>query len=289
MIRAPNTPKIAAEAPSVGRSGVNSKRAERARQQCREVDRGEVQLPDRGLERASDEPQRQHVQPDVDDAGVQEARGQQPPVLVIAVASSPGPNRTPWMYTPAAVAILRTAPAPVATSHRNTITLITIRNLGDRPGPRIVRLDQLTLAPRLTARQPPHLRALAGALGAAHADRGRRHAVRADRAPAVGARDARLARRVSVTDRHANSDASDPAGPAELPRRCREACAPRTRSELLLSIAACVPAAHAQRTSAVPAVAVTARRSRPHPVARVAHRGELPAVELLLGSLGPAR
>ena len=104
-------------------------------------------------------------------------------------------------------------PLPPAISTRKTRTLIAIRT-------KVAGACQN--APAAGRDAPRHPRALAGALRAAHADRGRRHALGADRFPAGGAGDAGLAVRVSVAGlRHRDRGAYNRrrAGPEGRQRR----------------------------------------------------------------------
>ena len=65
------------------RVGREQQRAERARQQRREVDGGEADVPERRLEHRARGLEQVHVEGDVEEARVQEAAGDQAPVLVV--------------------------------------------------------------------------------------------------------------------------------------------------------------------------------------------------------------
>ena len=78
--------------------------AERAREQTGEVGPDEARPPDRRLEQAADPVEHVHVREDVQEVGVQERRGHQPPVVVVdldvaggepAVAEQPRAARRP--------------------------------------------------------------------------------------------------------------------------------------------------------------------------------------------------
>ena len=71
----PNRPKIAPDAPTVSSCGLDEHHAERAREQRHDVDDAEAQTTERGLELRAEDPQREHVERDVEEVGVQEAAG----------------------------------------------------------------------------------------------------------------------------------------------------------------------------------------------------------------------
>ena len=82
MNSAANRPKIAVEAPAV----VSPRRRQQvgrdvAAEPGEQVERGEAQRPERGLQGAAEHPQRPHVQHQVEDPVVQEHRGEQAVVL----------------------------------------------------------------------------------------------------------------------------------------------------------------------------------------------------------------
>ena len=164
------------------------------------------------------------------------------------------------------------------------------------------------------------LRALLGALRAAHADGRRRHAVGADRPAAVRAGDPRLARGMAIAGGHfagqslawrqPRRDVSAPrASGAARGRRLsdrRTACASRARGRASARSAAArssagrrtrqrplellrAPARAQQHERGAGGAAGDDRRRRAHPVARVAHRRELPRLELVGGELGDRR
>ena len=184
-------------------------------------------------------------------------------------------------------------PAPAAISARKATALIPIRTkvAGARPA-------------RLNAAGPlSHPGALLRALRAAHADRGRRHAVGADRAAAAGAGDAGLAVGVAVTSLHAarsldhrpthpwcNANEREIAVVCVAPLRA-DAVGERAQAAARLLPAA---AAHLDQHQGAGGDAPGADRDhRPHPVARVAQGAQLalgellgPVRELLRGRLG---
>ena len=155
-------------------------RAECAGQQRGEVDGAEAQLAEARLEHLPEDPQQVHVEADVEEAEralrVQEAAGERPPD--VAVGDRAGGQHE--------VEVAVAAAARAEEQH-------------DVDPDQHVGQDRRAVH----RRHRPHLRLLARALRAAHADRGRRHAVATDGPPAVRARDARLAVRVAVAGGHA--------------------------------------------------------------------------------------
>ena len=125
------------------------------------------------------------------------------------------PSATPWPCSPKSLTTepltVDRPPLPPAISARKASTLSPISTqVAGAPAP----------GERAGARG--HAGPLARALRAAHADRGRRHALGADRPPAGGAGDAGLAIRVAVTGlRHGNRGAYNRGGswPATARRR----------------------------------------------------------------------
>jgi voltage-gated sodium channel len=182
--RRAHEPEDRARGADRGHVGLDEQRPERAAQQRRQVKRGEAQGAQRGLEHLPEDPQQVHVEADVDDVGVQEAAGDQPPVLVVG-----GDRRTEQLEVreePVARGGAAEAEGPAGEEDDDT------------------RDDDRDRDPRLAAYRAHRvdLRPLAGALRAAHAHRRGRHAVRADRAPARGAGDAGLPAGVAVARGH---------------------------------------------------------------------------------------
>ena len=171
---APISPNTAPEAPTVSACGVDQERAERAPQQRREVQRGEAAGPEQRLEHLPQDPQQVHVEADVEEASVQEAAGDQPPVL--AVVRPPGRCSAKSFRS----RLLAEPVKPIDPVARNATAQTMMIPTVTRGSLRIVRMVWT------------FVRCLR-ALRAAHADRRRRHAVGADRPPAGRAGDARLA------------------------------------------------------------------------------------------------
>ena len=70
---APNRPKTAPDAPTTQTSGCDESDAHRPAEAAQQVERQETPVPEQRLEAAADHPQREHVQPDVQEAAVHDA------------------------------------------------------------------------------------------------------------------------------------------------------------------------------------------------------------------------
>ena len=150
--------------------------------------RGEPHVPERRLEHAPEEVQRVHVQQQVEEAAVEEARGQQPPPLAVG-------HERAVEHEVAVDGVVRARLLSEVHQHVDRDQHVGDRRVGVHVAHR------------------PHLGALARALRAAHPDRRRGHAVGADRVAAVRAGDPGLAVLVAVADGHrAATLAVDPQG-----------------------------------------------------------------------------
>ena len=167
------------------RAGLEQQRPERPGEQRCHVDRDEVQAADRRLQDSPQDVQEEHVERDVQQAVVQKAGCQDPPVLV---ALSDGRTVEPTLEQDG---------AGLAAAQRQAT-----RHLGDERDH--VDRDQHLGGPRRRGHRSerPDLRALPRAFRAAHPDGCRRHAVRAYGPATRGARDAGLARGMAVADGH---------------------------------------------------------------------------------------
>jgi hypothetical protein len=154
-----------------------------------EVDQGEAQPPHRRLQNGTEDPEREHVEEQVEEARVQEARRDDAPVLAVrnrcARQRAVGQKGTPAQ---AAAAGGARAAERGAEEHEH---VDADQQVGQR---RLIR--------RRARPHRAHPGALVRALGAAHADRCRRHAVRANRPSAVRTVNAGLAVLVAVADLH---------------------------------------------------------------------------------------
>ena len=72
---------MAPEAPTVTAFGLEEQRTRRAGEPGNDVEREEASAPDRLLDRCADDPEHEHVQPEVNEAAVQERRREQSPPL----------------------------------------------------------------------------------------------------------------------------------------------------------------------------------------------------------------
>ena len=79
---APMRPNTAPDAPTVTSLGESRRAPNEPAEQRREVEREEARVPERRLEHLPQPPEDVHVEADVDQAGVQEAAGDEPPVVV---------------------------------------------------------------------------------------------------------------------------------------------------------------------------------------------------------------
>ena len=147
---------------------------------------------DRRLEQRAEHVEREHVQRQVQQAGVQEGRGEDPVGLAFGHRARP---KRPAVDDHRAAAVERGGTAAAD-------------ELGDER--EHAEADQgegrRGVARARGAGRAAHLGPLARALRAAHPDRGRGHAVGADRPPAVRAGDVGLAPGMSVTGRHEPPD-----------------------------------------------------------------------------------
>ena len=173
------------------RIGAEQERAERAGEQRGEVEGDEARRADSRLEDAAEEEEGEHVEADVEQAGVEERAGQQ------AVPLAFGDER-PEQAEVEGDRAGAGAEAPAAAGDLGQVRGDVERDQ-DVGGGRVV-----VAGSDGAARHPGPL---SGALGAAHAYRGRGHAVGADRPAAVGAGDAGLPARMPVASRHRGSAA----------------------------------------------------------------------------------
>ncbi len=184
-----------------GLVGVQQQGAERAREERDEVDGDEAGRADRGLEQRAEDEQREHVERDVDDPGVEEASRDDPPPVTIRHRGRVEPRVVDHA---AARSLKRSCAAPA-------------HQLGDERGD--VDGDQRVCGGRRSRLQTradaTNLRALARALRAPHADGGDRHAVGADRAPAVRAGHVRRATGMAIALGHGAREATGRSSGAE--------------------------------------------------------------------------
>ena len=196
---APARPKTAPEAPSVSAFGSSDQRPERAGEQRGEVEGEEARRSQRRLQQPPEEEEQEHVEADVDEAGVEEAAGDQAIPLAFGDRGPEEAEVDDELARP-----VRRKPARAAGDlDQEDDHVDRDQDVGRREGAR---------TPGRAGRVPHHLGPLARALGAAHPDRGRGHAVGADRPAAGGAGDAGLAVGVAVT-------VSRPSGKAAYNRR----------------------------------------------------------------------
>ncbi len=196
---------------------------------------------DRRLEHHPKHVEDEHVEADVEQAHVQEAGGDDPPELAaagdrpVAGCSSPPPPTASAQSAPFCISVPPPSPdispPPVASSAMKATTLIAI-------SVKVAGAREKLLARFPGSRElgPPDLRAVAGALGAAHADRRGRHAVAADRPLAARAGDVRLAVGVPVAAHRApkGRGVGLPVGRAAgaRPHRCAQSSAVSTGAVL---------------------------------------------------------
>src|SRR3954452_24908911 len=190
---APSRPKSAPEAPTVGAGGVQVAHSRRAGQGRDDVEHDEAATPERLLDRRADEPEEVHVEGDVDQVRVQEgAREQAPPVAV----GARGPVEQPVEVQPPAG---RIQAAALEGRDQVDANVEPEQRLGDE------RAGALEGGPPHAGADPPRALWLAGMLRAALADGRRRHALGTDRTAALGARDERLAVRMSIAVSHGSA------------------------------------------------------------------------------------
>ena len=188
---APRIPKMAPDAPTVTAFGLEEQRTRRAGEPGNDVERQEASPPDRLLDRDADDPEHEHVHPEVDEAAVQERRSDQTPPL--AVGEPAGERRAD------------VEGAFLEERARDPVESRALREVEEEDED--VDRDQRLRDERAAALVggPADARGHArGALshsrvvGAADPDWREDHAVRADAAAALGARDAGLAVRMPV-------------------------------------------------------------------------------------------
>jgi len=158
-----------------------------------DVEHDEAAASERLLDGRADEPEEVHVEGDVDQVRVQEgAREQAPPVAV----GDRGPVEQPVEVQPPAG---RIQAAALEGRDQVDANVEPEQRLGDE------RAGALEGGPPHAGADPPRALWLAGMLRAALADGRRRHALGTDRTAALGARDERLAVRMSIAVSHGES------------------------------------------------------------------------------------
>ena len=183
---APARPKTAPEAPTVRRVRLDDQRPEGAGEQRGEVEDEEARRPQRRLQQPPEDQQQEHVEADVDDAGVEEAAGDE----AVPLAFGDGRAEEGEVDDELAAGVRRTARPPAGDLDQEDDDVDRDQDVGGRE---CARTPGVPVGLRTT-----FVRWLR-ALRAAHPDRGRGHAVGADRPAAGGAGDAGLAVGVAVT------------------------------------------------------------------------------------------
>ena len=161
--------------------------AEGPGEQRDEVDTQEARRADRRLEQGAEDEQHVHVERDMQDPGVQEPRGDDPPPVAVGDGRPEQRRMIDHRASDRAEPRVRTR-CQLGEEGGDVDRDQRVRG-GRRPGPE-------------ARRDAPHLGAIAGAFRAPHADGRDGHAVRTDRSPAVGARDVRLAVGMAIADGH---------------------------------------------------------------------------------------
>jgi hypothetical protein len=169
--------------------GVRDERARGAGETRHEVETDEAQPAEVVLDGRAEPPQREHVERDVDDVRVQERGRDQPPPVS---RGDQRPEERPLVEERAARIV-----QAVALDRRDEVDGDVERD----QHPRDERVRCAARRARDDLRRPDAPRG-SGVFGAAQADRGGRHALGADRATALRARETGLAVRMAVARRH---------------------------------------------------------------------------------------